>query len=370
MPLISNITSKLDLSEKGIIMIQHGVRDSIEFALKLKNNSKAEVLFLPKPFSQKQEDLDYGEQNGLIIENPGNNYEDGLEKEGYLEKTLENFGDKEIIIIEVGGITTKSLLNKEILEKDKQNKNIKGIVEITTFGHNRHIQNKTNLYIPTYSIARSPIKEREAKHVGAAVYRSLDQVLHELDRAIIDCKITMVGYGMIGQNVCKAFKTCKKVSVYDVNRAKLKKAKNDGYDTSKDNIGKSDIIIASTGERSIDENFIKKCKDGVLLVSAGSRQNEIDIEYLENNSEDTKEIHKFIKIYTIGGKKIYLFREGKNANFVGNSCPSNSMDLIHAETLLCIKNILDGNFKTREKLNEVNKSDREKLLKKHKKYWN
>ena len=69
-------------------------------------------------------------------------------------------------------------------------------------------------------------------------------------------------------------------------------------------------------------------------------------------------------------KKIYLFREWKNANFVWNSCPSNSMDLIHTETLLCIKNILDWNFKTREKLNEVNKSDREKLLKKHKKYWN
>ena len=124
MPLISNITSKLDLSEKWIIMIQHWVRDSIEFALKLKNNSKAEVLFLPKPFSQKQEDLDYWEQNWLIIENPWNNYEDWLEKEWYLEKTLENFWDKEIIIIEVWWITTKSLLNKEILEKDKQNKNI------------------------------------------------------------------------------------------------------------------------------------------------------------------------------------------------------------------------------------------------------
>ena len=48
----------------------------------------------------------------------------------------------------------------------------------------------------------------------------------------------MVWYWMIWQNVCKAFKTCKKVSVYDVNRAKLKKAKNDWYDTSKDNIWK------------------------------------------------------------------------------------------------------------------------------------
>lgn len=370
MPIIKEITQEIDLSNKTILMIQHWVKDAIDFALSLKNNSKAEVIFLPKPFSQKPEDLEYWEQSWLTIENPWDNYEEWLEKDWYLEEIIESLWDKEIIIVEVWWITTQNLLKKEILEKWSQNKNIKWIVEITTFWHKRHEVNKTNLYIPTYSIARSPIKEREAKHVWAAVYRSLDQVLHELDRAIIDCKITMVWYWMIWQNVCEAFKTCKKVSVYDVDKKKLKKAKNDWYGISKDNIWKSDIIIASTWKRSIDKNFIKKCKDWVLLVSAWSRQNEIDVEYLEENSEDTKEIHKFIKRYTIWWKKIYLFREWKNANFVWNSCPSNSMDLIHAETLYCVKNILDWNFEFKKELNEVSGDDRKSILKMHKKYWN
>lgn len=370
MPIIKEITQEIDLSNKTILMIQHWVKDAIDFALSLKNNSKAEVIFLPKPFSQKPEDLEYWEQSWLTIENPWDNYEEWLEKDWYLEEIIESLWDKEIIIVEVWWITTQNLLKKEILEKWSQNKNIKWIVEITTFWHKRHEVNKTNLYIPTYSIARSPIKEREAKHVWAAVYRSLDQVLHELDRAIIDCKITMVWYWMIWKNVCEAFKTCKKVSVYDIDKKKLKEAKNNWYDIWKNDIWKSDIIIASTWERSIDEDFIKKCKDWVLLVSAWSRQNEIDVEYLEKSSEDTKEIHEFIKRYTIWKKKIYLFREWKNANFAGDSCPSNSMDLIHAETLYCIKNILDWNFEFKKELNEVSGDDRKSILKMHKKYWN
>ena len=60
------------------------------------------------------------------------------------------------------------------------------------------------------------------------------------------------------KNVCEAFKTCKKVSVYDIDKKKLKEAKNNWYDIWKNDIWKSDIIIASTWERSIDEDFIKK----------------------------------------------------------------------------------------------------------------
>ena len=79
MPIIKEITQEIDLSNKTILMIQHWVKDAIDFALSLKNNSKAEVIFLPKPFSQKPEDLEYWEQSWLTIENPWDNYEEWLE---------------------------------------------------------------------------------------------------------------------------------------------------------------------------------------------------------------------------------------------------------------------------------------------------
>lgn len=375
MPITDQLTKEINLEDTWIIIIQHWVKDAINFALSLKNNSKAEVIFLPKPFSQKIEDLDYWKQNWLIIEDPWNNYEDWLEKEWYLEKILENFWDKEIIIVEVWWITTKSLLNKEILEQGKQNKNIKWIVEVTTFWHKRHEVNKTNLYIPTYSIARSPIKEAEAKHVWLAVYRSLDLALHELERDLTEAKITMVWYWMIWKSVCNAFKwRCKKINVYDINPERIKEAKwrfkaNDQYSIL---VKDSDIIISSTwSEKShpIDKDFIDKCKDWVLLVSAGSRQNEIDINYLEEKSENTEQIHKFIKKYVIWWKSIFVFREWKNANFAWSSCPEKSMDLIHAETLTCIKKILDWDFIKEEWLNTTTKKERQAILDAYKKFW-
>jgi hypothetical protein len=36
------------------------VRDAVDFGLMMKNNSKADVLFLPKPYSQNSVDLSYG----------------------------------------------------------------------------------------------------------------------------------------------------------------------------------------------------------------------------------------------------------------------------------------------------------------------
>jgi len=72
---------------------------------------------------------------------------------------------------------------------------IKWLVEITTFWHNRHLKSHTNDLLTTYSVARSPIKESEARHVWFAVYRSLDMVLHGMNRTTIDCNITIVWYG-------------------------------------------------------------------------------------------------------------------------------------------------------------------------------
>ncbi|PZM85671.1 hypothetical protein DLH72_01660 [Candidatus Gracilibacteria bacterium] len=368
MPLVEEITKSINLRNTGIIIIQHGVRDAIDFALKLKENSKANVLFLPKPFSQNKEDLDYGENNGLNIVNPGLNYKEGLEKEGFLENEIRNFQNKNgNYLIEVGGISAVTMKKDNIFS-------IKGIVEITTFGHNRHIESETSSLIPVYSIARSSIKEAEAKHVGLAVYRSLDLVLHELNRDITNCEITMVGYGMIGQNVCKAFiNRSKSINVYDKDIDKVIKATSDGFNSNTNYnylIKNSDIIISSTGtgKHVINEDFIEKCKNGVLLVSAGSRQNEIDMDFLERKSKNIEDIHKFIKKYNIGGKEIFVFRDGKNANFAGNSCPSSSMDLIHAETLYCIRNILNGKY-TIGKINETSEIEREETFNMHKKYW-
>lgn len=368
MPLVEEITKSINLRNTWIIIIQHWVRDAIDFALKLKENSKANVLFLPKPFSQNKEDLDYWENNWLNIVNPWLNYKEWLEKEWFLENEIRNFQNKNWnYLIEVWGISAVTMKKDNIFS-------IKWIVEITTFWHNRHIESETSSLIPVYSIARSSIKEAEAKHVGLAVYRSLDLVLHELNRDITNCEITMVWYWMIWQNVCKAFiNRSKSINVYDKDIDKVIKATSDWFNSNTNYnylIKNSDIIISSTWtwEHVINEDFIEKCKNWVLLVSAGSRQNEIDMDFLERKSKNIEDIHKFIKKYNIWWKEIFVFRDWKNANFAWNSCPSSSMDLIHAETLYCIRNILNWKY-TIWKINETSEIEREEIFNMHKKYW-
>jgi adenosylhomocysteinase len=369
MILTSNLTKQLDLEWENILIIQHWVQDAIDFWLKLKDNSNANVLFLPKPYSQNENALKNGIKNWLDIKNPWYNYEEWLEKEWYIEDILEQYRNKSLLIIEVWWI-----IAEKIIKKWKNIDFVKWIVEVTTFWHNRHIEAWTNITIPTFSVARSPIKQEESRHVWYAVYASLHKVLNELDRSVNDCKISMVWYWMIWENVCNAMKLCREVNIFDVDMQKVLKANEDWFYSSinyTELVKDSDVVIASTGKRSINSDFISACRDWVLLVSAWSRQNEIDVEFLEKNTEELViKVHEFISRYVIDNKEIFLFREWKNANFAFKSCPAFSMDLLHAEILTCVNNILKWKYIIwRKELNEVSKKERDNLIDEHKKIW-
>lgn len=369
MPVSYELTNSLDLSWENIVIVQHWVKDAIDFWIYLEKNSNANVLFLPKPFSQNSDDLEYWKNKWLNIKNPWYSYDEWLEKEWYLDSILKSYNEKSLFIIEVWWVFSKVLE-----ENDDYKSKIKWIVEITTFGHNRHLQSKTNVDIPVYSVARSPIKSEESRHVWYATYASLHKVLNSLDRSVSDCIITMVWYWMIWKNVSNAFTLCKEVKIYDIDESKVLKASHDWFKSSSDYkeiIRDSDIIISSTAHRAIDSEFISNCRDWVLLVSAWSRQNEIDVEYLENNTEEAViTIHEFIKRYLINWKEVFLFRDWKNANFAFKSCPAYSMDLLHSEVLVALENIRKWIYNIWIKeLNEVSNEKRNELIKVHEEKW-
>jgi S-adenosylhomocysteine hydrolase len=93
--------------------------------------------------------------------------------------------------------------------------------------------------------------------------------------------------------------------------------------------------------------------------------------FLEQNTEiPPRHIHEYLKLYKIDGKSIFVVRDGKNANFSTKSCPASSMDLIHAETLTCIKSIMNGKHDPNQKIHETSHQQRTALMKSHNKIWN
>lgn len=339
LPVTSEIASRIDLQDYPIIVLQHAVSDTVRFLSHIQRKSWANnIHFIAKPYSAKPQRIEEIMQAGIQVSSE-RNYS-VIEAPGYLEKILEKAsrGSKlPPLVLEVWGCFARPLSQKW--------HNVKGVVEVTTFGHNRYLKVLPDISAPVYSIARSKIKEEEANHVGQAVATSLEILLKDLGRDLSSGQVLMIGYGMIWKSVTNAMKWRNVgTSVFDMSSFRRHEANQRGFETSPhiaELIKNADMIISSTGQQGITAEIIRNCPDWIILASAWSRQNEIDMEFLEANTSETTSIHQHMTRYIIDGKEVFVVREGKNVNFVGESCPDKCMDLIHAGVLSCVISLLD-----------------------------
>ena len=315
LPVTSEIASRIDLQDYPIVVLQHAVSDTVRFLSHLQRKSWAnDIHFIAKPYSVKPQRIEEIMQAGIHVSSE-RNYSI-IETPGYLEKVLERASKNSKlppIILEVGGCFSRPLSQKW--------HNVTWVVEVTTFGHNRYLKTLPDLSAPIYSIARSKIKEEEANHVGQAVVTSLEILLKDLGRDLCSGQVLMIGYGMIWKSVTNTLKWRNaRTSVYDTSSFRRHEANQRGFETSPhiaELTQSADMIISSTGQQWISADIIRGCPDGIILVSAWSRQNEVDIDFLEKNTSEKTSIHKYMDRYVIDGKDVFVVREGKNVNFVG-----------------------------------------------------
>jgi len=96
---------------------------------------------------------------------------------------------RRIVIIEVGGYFAAPL--SRIHPQDALL--IAGAVEDTTFGHNRYRALVLQIPVPVVSVARSQLKEVEARFVGEAAVIALDGLFREFGKSLSMCKALVVG---------------------------------------------------------------------------------------------------------------------------------------------------------------------------------
>lgn len=359
---VNNPQTKERFSNCRFILLQHILSDTEEL-IKLISETGADIFaILAKPFSIDNNVLERLHSKYRIIRESYDTFDNTPFLENLLNEAVEksNEDEKDIVILEVGGYFSKTLTK---LNSD-QLKYIKGVVEVTTFGHNKYIEHASKIKIPIYSVARSPIKTIEATYVGRAAVTAIDQVLREIGVSVAGRQALVIGFGMIGRSVADALKAHNLlVSVYDKKGFGQLNAYTQGYfiNNKFDLLKNADIIFSSTAERALSYEDIENCKNNVILASVGSRGNEFDMEGLKHNAIEIIPISDNIQKYVLSKQKnIFVVREGTAVNFIIKSCPDEIVDLIHAEVLICT-NLLLNEKRERNKIGIVNHTPEKEL---------
>ena len=335
--------NKILLSQTRFIILEH-ILPTTESMINILHENGAEIhTIVAKPYSIVPDVLERLQNKGSsILQDSYENYESTDILKRILADAVEKSESdgKGIIIIDVGGYFAKPVIS---LQKTTPTctAHIVGIIEDTTFGHNRYLQVVKQIKVPVFSVARSSLKEIEARFVGQDAVMAMETVLRELGILMSGRHALVIGYGMIGKNVALALKNSHLVvSVYDQYDFRNLAAYIDGYNIHKKRelIKNADIIFFATGNPhgALTYEEIEECKDCVILASAGSKNTEFAFAELKAQATNKTELSPYLTEYSLpNGRRIVVAKEGTAVNFLLPSLSVEVLDLVFSEILLC-----------------------------------
>ncbi|MEX0811108.1 MAG: adenosylhomocysteinase [Chitinophagales bacterium] len=235
-----------------------------------------------------------------------------------IEQTLFAFeGGKPLnMILDDGGDLTNMVFdNYPELAKD-----IKGLSEETTTGVHRLYERMRNgtLVMPAINVNDSVTKSKFDNKYGCK--ESLVDAIRRATDVMMAGKVAVVaGYGDVGKGSAASLRGAgARVIVTEIDPICALQAAMDGFEVKKmiNAAPEGDIIVTATGNKDIlgAEHF-KAMKDKVIVCNIGHFDNEIDVAWLNKNSEEGKiEIKPQVDKYKINGKDIILLAEGRLVN--------------------------------------------------------
>lgn len=341
-------THKQLLRDVNLILLQH-VLPTTEAFIRLLQDAGANIhTLLCKPYS-----IDAAVETRLAnsgLQLVTKSYSD-LESTTYLSELVKEAvdtcekGGKRLAILEVGGYFAKPLTTFSAATAPNTQV-LAGIVEDTTFGHNRYVKHAQDIPYPVFSVARSPLKEIEARFIGKDAVAAAAHVLRELGNTIAGRNALVLGYGMIGSNVARTLRSYDlDVSVYDIEDYKNLRAFVDGYRVNKkfELLKSADIIFSATAKTALTLGEIKDyCKDNVILASVGSKDTEFDVAAIKQEAgNDQERVGAYlVKYKLLNSHHVYVLKDGTAVNFLLPSLPVEVLDLVFAEILHCLLQLL------------------------------
>lgn len=329
----------------SIVGILHALTDTQEFVHHLLSLGHEVPVIFAKPFSKNTDVIASIERMGVRVEQL--DY-DTMENTSILHETIARQLEKAslpLALVDVGGYFAKPLSELST----RGTKLPIGVLEVTTFGHNRYLQTMTGINVPIISIARSEIKDVEATFVGESAWFAVDSMLRDVGISAFGKKVGIVGYGMIGRRVATAARANgTHTIVFDKNPLRLLEARSYRHNVClslEELLNACDIVISATGTQAINIADMQDARDGIILASAGSKANELDMPGVRNRAKRVSHISKMITEYELpSGKNVHILRNGAAVNFLVGSCPDETMDLVFAEMAEGCKRLVENNL--------------------------
>jgi adenosylhomocysteinase len=211
-------------------------------------------------------------------------------------------------------------------------KNVWGITEQTTCGISflTNLYRQEKLFCPSIDIAHGFMKKFD-NFFG--LQQSLLHSLTNIGITIASKKVTVIGYGPVGEGSAKALRSLgASVSIVEHDISKLAKAYFEGFipRSIEEALSTSDMVLSATGcLLTINGEMINNfAKDGLILGNIGHGREEYDILWLEKNCT-RDEINQFRTVFFLAdGRKIYSLCDGALVNFLaGSGNPSLELSL-------------------------------------------
>ena len=233
-----------------------------------------------------------------------------------IEQTLFFGEDKKPLnmILDDGGDLTNMVLDRypELAE------GINGLSEETTTGVHRLYERVKNgtLPMPAININDSVTKSKFDNKYGCKE-SAVDAIRRATDIMLAGKRVVVCGYGDVGKGTAASFKGAGSiVTITEIDPICALQAAMDGFEVKKLEtvVGNADIVITTTGNKGIvrGEHF-EAMKDKTIVANIGHFDNEIDVPFLNANSEKI-EIKPQVDKYNINGKDIILLAEGRLVN--------------------------------------------------------
>ena len=162
--------------------------------------------------------------------------------------------------------------------------------------------------------------------------------------------VVVAGYGWCGKGIAMRAKGFgARVIVTEIDPVKALEAMMDGYDVMpmSEAAKHGDLFITATGCKSvITEKHFPLLKDGAIMCNAGHFNVEVDVDWLDGNTE--KAVSKpNIMGYSLGnGKKVFVIAEGRLVNLAsGDGHPVEIMDMSFAIQALSARYVAENHRK-------------------------